>query len=96
MHRGSSKEAEGAPSASENLPLSASVPFRVTLEFTRADRREIREVDVMPGTLLRELLRRLGGSAEGSLVLLGETPVPLDTPLHRSARLVVIATFSGG
>jgi len=51
---------------------------------------------VDPGTLVRAVVRLAGESPEGCAVLVGETPVPLDTPLERSLRLTVIPTFSGG
>jgi sulfur carrier protein ThiS len=54
------------------------------------------EIDVPFGTLLRRALREAGQAAEGSAVLEGETPVPLDEPLERSRRFTVVPTFSGG
>ncbi len=97
MHRGSSKEVRDAPRASESLPLSAppaTVP--VDLEITRGRGVERRQLRVPSGTLVRTVLRQSGCAPEGSAVLLGETPVPLDLPIDRPLRLTVVPTFSGG
>jgi sulfur carrier protein ThiS len=84
--------------APETLPLSAPpVPqIRVEFEIARAGRSETRIAEVAEGTLLRVALRSVGLAGEGSAVLDGERPVPLDTPLSRAHRLTVVPTFSGG
>ncbi|MCI4348097.1 MAG: hypothetical protein L3J97_05705 [Thermoplasmata archaeon] len=51
---------------------------------------------VPKGTQLRVVLRSIGQAVEGSAVLDGDRPVPLDLPLERNARFTVIPTFSGG
>ncbi|HXW67881.1 MAG TPA: hypothetical protein VEL82_08425 [Thermoplasmata archaeon] len=48
------------------------------------------------GTLVRSVLRATGLAPEGSAVLDGETPIPLDTAIERDVRLTVVPTFSGG
>jgi len=99
MHRGSSKGVRSPPRTPESLPLSASpppAPVRIRFEITRGGRIEPVEIDVPFGTLLRRALREAGQAAEGSAVLEGETPVPLDEPLERSRRFTVVPTFSGG
>jgi sulfur carrier protein ThiS len=97
MHRGSSKEVRDATRASGTLPLSASLsPVSVVLEVTRGAAVERRRVRVVPGTLVRTVLRSQGLAAEGSAVLVGETPVPLDLPIDRRMRLTIVPTFSGG
>jgi sulfur carrier protein ThiS len=53
-------------------------------------------VRVAPGTLVRAALRSVGHSPEGCAVLVGEVPIPLDTPIDRPMRLTVVPTFSGG
>jgi sulfur carrier protein ThiS len=68
----------------------------VTLEITRGASVELRRVRVPPGTLVRAVLRSVELAPEGSAVLDGETPIPLDTPIERPIRLVVVPTFSGG
>jgi len=45
---------------------------------------------------VRAVVRLAGESPEGCAVLIGETPVPLDTPLEHAVHLTVIPTFSGG
>jgi hypothetical protein len=45
---------------------------------------------------VRTIVRSAGESPEGCLVLVGETPVPLDTPVEGPLHLVVVPTFSGG
>jgi len=96
MHRGSSKGPRGQTRRPETLPLSASPIIRVQLEVARAGRSERRTVRVPKGTPLRVVLRSIGQAVEGSAVLWGDRPVPLDLPLERSVRLTVIPTFSGG
>jgi sulfur carrier protein ThiS len=66
------------------------------VEIARAGRSERRTLRVPVGTPVRVLLRSLGQSIEGSAVLAGDRPVPLDEPLDRPVRLTVIPTFSGG
>ena len=97
MHRGSSKDARASPAVSEDLPLSASsAPLSVVVELTRARRITRRRLRVASGVTVKELLRRVGEPPEGCAVLIDGVPVPLDLPLDRSSRLVVIPTFSGG
>ncbi len=95
MHRGSSKDVRGRPPATGTLPLSAS-RVSVRIEITRGGAVERRTVRVEPGTLVRNAVRSVGQAPEGSAVLLDETPIPLDTPIDRPLRLVVVPTFSGG
>ncbi len=83
----------------ETLPLSASAPpatVEVEFEITRASRVESVRLTVPHGTLVRTVLRSIGQAPEGCAVLEGERPLPLDTPLMRSVRLLVVPTFSGG
>jgi sulfur carrier protein ThiS len=96
MHRGSSKERRGRPRRSESLPLSASPTVCIRLEVTRASQTAVHTVRVNRGTPLRTVLRSIGQSVEGSAVLVGDRPVPLDLPLEKDSRFVVIPTFSGG
>jgi len=53
-------------------------------------------MEVAPGTLVREVVRRIGLAPEGTAVLLDGAPVPLDQPLDREGKIVVVPTFSGG
>jgi hypothetical protein len=98
MHRGSSKGTRDSESPPETLPLSASPPgsVRLELEIVRGGRSEVRSVEVPVGTLLRVALRAISQAPEGSAVLRGEVPLPLDTPIRVAERLTVIPTFSGG
>jgi sulfur carrier protein ThiS len=97
MHRGSSKDARGLPPATGTLPLSASpARHRVEVEVARGGRTRAFTLDVVSGTLVRAVVRAAGESPEGCAVLIGETPVPLDTPVDRPVRLTVVPTFSGG
>jgi len=54
------------------------------------------ELDVPVGSRVRDAVRRAGGFPEGCAVTVDETPVPLDLPIDRPLRLVVVPTFSGG
>jgi sulfur carrier protein ThiS len=98
MHRGSSKDGRDFTRTSGILPLSApSGPMlTVTIEITRGASIQRRRLRVPPGTLVRTVLRSAELAPEGSAVLVGETPIPLDTPLERPVRLIVVPTFSGG
>ncbi len=97
MHRGSSKGDGRSAPAPGSLPLSASrASVRVTVDVARAGARSVRRVDVPPGTLVRELLHRLGLAPEGSAVLIAGTSVPLDLPLDAPVTITVVPTFSGG
>jgi sulfur carrier protein ThiS len=62
----------------------------------RAGRTEIRRTEVARGAPLRHALRAVGQAPEGSAVLRGSTPLPLDTPLSTDERLTVLSAFSGG
>ena len=98
MHRGSSKGADAKSARPETLPLSASSPPKIRIEFeiTRAARSETIQVETAPGTLLRTVLHSIGQAPEGCAVLEGDRPIPLDTPLEHSVHLVLVPTFSGG
>jgi len=97
LHRGSSKDARGRTPATGNLPLSASPPkFRVEVEVARGGRSRSAHFEVELGTLVRAVVRLAGEAPEGCAVLIGETPVPLDTPIERPLHLTVVPTFSGG
>jgi sulfur carrier protein ThiS len=96
MHRGSSKGPGGNTPRPETLPLSASPTVCIRLEVTRAGRSDRHTVRVAKGTPLRVVLRSIGQAAEGSAVLSGDRPVPLDLPVEKNARFTVIPTFSGG
>ncbi len=96
MHRGSSKGPRGKPRRPESLPLSAPPSVRIQLVVARAGRSERHTVEVPVGTPVRAVLRSIGQAAEGSAVLSGDRPVPLDLPLEKNGRFTVIPTFSGG
>ncbi len=95
MHRGSSKAARGPPPTADTLPLSAP-SLALEVEVARAGRSHIHHLEIAPGTLVREAVRRIGLAPEGTAVLIDGVPVPLDLPLHGVARIVVVPTFSGG
>jgi sulfur carrier protein ThiS len=98
MHRGSSKGTDAESARPETLPLSASLPERIFIEFeiARAGRSESVRVEVAAGSSLRAAIRTLGHAPEGCAVLDGERPLPLDTPIVRSTHLTLVPTFSGG
>ena len=96
MHRGSSKGGRGSHPPPEALPLSASSPVPVEVEVARARPSVVRRQSVPPGTLVKEVVRSVGEAPEGSAVLIDGVSVPLDTPIDRPLRLVIVPTFSGG
>jgi sulfur carrier protein ThiS len=95
MHRGSSKVGGENPPPADNLPLSAP-SLLIEVEVARAGRSHVFQVEVAVGTSVREVVRQVGQSPEGAVVLLDETPIPLDQSLDRALRLTVVPTFSGG
>jgi sulfur carrier protein ThiS len=95
MHRGSSKAGGASPPPADNLPLSAP-SLAVEVEVARAGRSTLFHLEVAPGTTVRAVVRQVGQAPEGAVVLLDETPVPLDLPIDRPLRLTVVPTFSGG
>jgi sulfur carrier protein ThiS len=97
LHRGSSKDVRGDPPTAEILPLSASPPAVVVdVEVARSGRSRHVRLEVVRGTLVRDVVRKAGETPEGCAVLLGDTPVPLDAPVEEAVRLTVVPTFSGG
>jgi sulfur carrier protein ThiS len=68
----------------------------VAIEFRRNGRSEVHEVSVDPTSPVRVVLRQLGYPPEGSAVLDGEQPLPLDEPVGTRTRLIVLPAFSGG
>jgi len=95
MHRGSSKAARGAPPAADNLPLSAP-SLAIEVEVARAGRTHTHRLEVVSGTLVREVVRGVGLAPEGTSVTMDGSPVPLDQPIDRAGKIVVFPTFSGG
>ena len=68
----------------------------VEVEVARPRSPEVLTRDVPAGTLVKELVRAAGQSPEGVAVLIDGVSVPLDLPVDRPLRLVVVPTFSGG
>jgi sulfur carrier protein ThiS len=97
MHRGSSKGPAADAAAPETLPLSASPGLlHLKIDIVRAGKHDERAVDLPAGSTVRDALHLLGWAAEGSAVLDGETPLPLDAPIRPGLRLTLVPTFSGG
>jgi len=68
----------------------------VEVEVARSGRSRRAHFEVEAGTFVRAVVRLAGEAPEGCAVLIGNTPVPLDTPVERSLHLTVVPTFSGG
>jgi sulfur carrier protein ThiS len=96
MHRGSSKGERAPRPSPEHLPLSASAEVTVEVEVARAKGPALHTRSVRVGTLVKEVVRSVGEAPEGTAVLVEGVSVPLDTPIDRAVRLVVVPTFSGG
>jgi len=69
---------------------------RVEVEVARAGRSTVEERVVPVGTLVKQLVRAVGEVPEGAAVLVEGVSVPLDSPIERPLRLVIVPTFSGG
>ena len=96
MHRGSSNGSGAPRPIPETLPLSASRPLWVTVEIRRGGKLDTQRIELPENSSLRELVRAVGHSPEGTAVLIEGTPVPLDTAVSDGLRVVVIPTYSGG
>ncbi len=96
MHRGSSKGTGAGAPGPETLPLSVLPAVTITFRSERAGRGDVRTARVPRGTTIRAALRSVGWFGEGSAVLDGGQPVPLDTPVESDRTLTVVPTFSGG
>ena len=98
MHLGSSKDGRPPDRASETLPLSASPngSVRVEFEVTRAGTIERRSVEVPSGSTLRVAIRSIGRAPEGTLILVGEQPTPLDSVARSDLCYRLVGAFSGG
>ncbi|MHB1434944.1 MAG: hypothetical protein ACYCPN_02775 [Thermoplasmata archaeon] len=68
----------------------------IDFEVARAGRSVDHHLEVPVGTPLRDALRRIDQMPEGSLVLEDGKSVPLDTPLDRPFKLLIVPTHSGG
>ncbi|HLM91459.1 MAG TPA: thiamine biosynthesis protein ThiS [Thermoplasmata archaeon] len=68
----------------------------IEIDVARAGRHSVESVTVPEGSLVRDVIRHAHQAPEGSVVLIDGLPVPLDTRLERSVRLLVLPTFSGG
>ncbi|MGP8073223.1 MAG: hypothetical protein ACLPZM_08900 [Thermoplasmata archaeon] len=68
----------------------------IEIDVARAGRHAVETVTVTVGSLVRDVIRHARQAPEGSVVLIDGLPVPLDTPLERPVRLLVLPTFSGG
>ncbi len=62
----------------------------------RAARVVRRTVEVTPDSTVRECVRSVGLTPEGTSVLVDGHSVPLDLPVAAGMRLTVVPTFSGG
>ncbi len=81
----------------EELPVRTIHPtVSVELEIVRAVSRQVLRVEVPRGSSIRDALRSAGRPPEGSAVLEGDRPLPLDHPILAPARYLVVPTFSGG
>jgi sulfur carrier protein ThiS len=95
MHRGSSKADGANPLPADTLPLSAP-SLSIEIEVARGGHSVTHRLEVVRGSLIRDAVRSIGLAPEGTAVLVDDTPVPLDLPIDRPLRLIVVPTFSGG
>ncbi len=96
MHRGSSNGTGGPTPLPGSLPLSASPSVEVIVELVRGASVDRRVARVAADASVRTALRAVGLFGEGSAVLDGGRPLPLDTPVGAARTLTVVPTFSGG
>lgn len=67
----------------------------VRVEF-RPRRQPDRPVVLPPGATVGDLLRAVGESADHTLAVRGETPVPEAEPLRDGESILLLSAFSGG
>ncbi len=98
MHRGSSKEGGEDLRPRKLSPSAPPAESRVSLEIeiVRANRSELRTVELPADRTVRDAIRAIGLYAEGTAVLVDGRPVPHDRPIAGLSRLEVVPTFSGG
>lgn len=96
MHHKDSTGPKAGQPGQPAFPPGTPGGVSVTVEIVRGARATTFERRVAPGTLVREVVRSVGEAPEGSAVLVDGTSIPLDTPVERPLRLVVVPTFSGG
>ncbi|HTT17017.1 MAG TPA: hypothetical protein VMH49_06660 [Thermoplasmata archaeon] len=70
--------------------------IEVDVEVARGRASRTVQKVVVVGTLVKQVVRDVGESPEGSAVLRDGVSIPLDTPLTVPVRLVIVPTFSGG
>lgn len=68
---------------------------RVQVEF-RPRRQADRAVELASGSTVGDLLRAVGESADHTLAVRGETPVPEAEPLRDGESILLLSAFSGG
>lgn len=68
---------------------------RVSVEF-RPRRQADRGVELPAGATVADLLRAVGASADHTLAVRGETPVPEGEPLRDGEAILLLSAFSGG
>ncbi|HTW56258.1 MAG TPA: hypothetical protein VMG36_07480 [Thermoplasmata archaeon] len=68
----------------------------MSIELARAGAVRRRSISVVAGSRVRDALRAIGQAPEGCAVTIDGVSVPLDLPVERAVRLVVVPTFSGG
>jgi sulfur carrier protein ThiS len=68
----------------------------VVIEVVRAGRSATHRIPFPAGGRVRDAVRAVGLAPEGAVVLVDDRPVPMDEPIPRGGRLLVVPTFSGG
>ncbi len=68
--------------------------MKVTVNLIKESK--VLEVDVEEGSTIRELLKKIGYTPQGSVVLRGETPVPEDERVRSNETLTVFLVATGG
>ncbi|MEA2055265.1 MAG: hypothetical protein U9O49_00325 [Candidatus Thermoplasmatota archaeon] len=57
---------------------------------------EIKEVEILEGSLVKDLLAKINIKPDTSIVMIGEKPVPIDECLNGDEELTIIQVSSGG
>ncbi len=68
--------------------------MRVTADLVQAHR--VEEVELTAGATGMDLLAQLHLAPDAHIVIRGDLPIPVDSPLADGERLVILSAVSGG
>ena len=76
------------------MTASSALRMRITVELFPAKQSKVLEIPDRATGL--DLARALGLAPDAHILVRGESPIPIDAPLHDRERIRVISVVSGG